>query len=88
MSQIDECTAAERELLNGETAYKIVVFKSSSAGHATQMYGITLDQGWCERIIATGMYDHDARGISYALAAVLGCSQVEFPDEIKDGSAT
>jgi hypothetical protein len=80
----DECTAAERELLNGETAHRIAVFKSTPASDATQMYGITLDQGWCERIIATGMYDHDARGISYALAAVLGCSWVEFPEEIRD----
>lgn len=79
----DECTAAERELLNGETCERLAVFDSTPVGHATKQYGITLDQGWCERIIASGMYDHDARGIAYALAAVLGCTQVDFPPEFK-----
>lgn len=86
MSDIDERTAAERELLNGETAHRIVVFNSTPTGNATQTYSIMLDQGWCERIIASGMYDHDARGIAFALAAVLDCSTVEFPAEFNETS--
>lgn len=47
---------------------------------ATPMFGIVLDQGWCKRIIATGMYRRDAVAIAQSVGLVLGCP-VETPCE-------
>jgi len=44
---------------------------------ATPTFGLVLDVGWAERIIASGMYAHDALGIAYALACVFDCPIVE-----------
>jgi hypothetical protein len=68
---------AREALLNGETAKRLLIRESTPAGHATKRYSIILDQGWCERGIASGMYDHDAKGIAHALAHTLNCGVVE-----------
>ena len=46
----------------------IRVFDHTPQHHATRLYGVSLDYGWCTRVICSNCYLHDAQAITYALA--------------------
>lgn len=82
MSVAGRRTIAERDrearirgnLLNGHStdAEGLRVFPVDGES-ATPLFGIMLDQGWGERIIATGMYGRDAVAIAQSVGLVLEC---------------
>jgi hypothetical protein len=69
----DYAEKAVKEILNGETAEGLTVFVDDDSG-ATKLYGINLSIGWADQIVASGMYDHDARGVAYALGHIFDCT--------------
>lgn len=74
-SHRSDSEAALDWLLNGETAEEVRVVPEEDSG-ATPLYMLVLSVGWAERIIASRMYDHDAKGLAYAVAALTDCRVV------------
>jgi hypothetical protein len=55
---------------------RVSTFVSSNESSATTLYGVAVDYGWCERILCSGSYEHDAKGLAHAFASVYGCEVI------------
>lgn len=79
MIRADQFTTRAREELVGDDTTKELRVVRESGTHITPTYCLCLDLGWCEKIIACGMYKSDAIGIAYALGEVLDCPRIVLP---------
>lgn len=56
-------------------AERVIVRDTTPEGYKTRLYSVVLDCGWCERIIAGGMYEEDAEMVATALSATFGIAR-------------
>jgi hypothetical protein len=65
---------AVRTTVNADQAESISTYEHTPKFyHATRLFGVIVDYGWCQRTICSNCYENDAIGIAHALAAVYDC---------------
>jgi hypothetical protein len=56
----------------GKAPEKFIVCDFTPEGHATPLFGVVADYGWCERILFSNAYEQEARDVARCLGVYLG----------------